>query len=277
MRFEAFTYEVPGLRLIMAAALTLLPLASSTAGTVRVGGTGAGLAAMQLIGERVAIVHPDIQTEVLPSLGTQGGLRALGENAIQIAIALRTLTPAERDSGLREAACATTALALVSSRPQPQSLTRAQLPALYENPAPVWSDGAPLRIILRSRDGSENPFLARAVPGLETALAAAYRHPGMPVGASDQENADLAQRTEGSLAIMTLLQMRTEKLKLNPVALDGVIPSPETLLNGRYPMPIRLCLVLPANPGSDATRFIAYVKSPPGQALLRGFGAEPAE
>lgn len=274
MSVERFGCRYPALAL---GAALLSFTAPAGAETIRVGGTGAGLAAMQLIGAQVATVHPDIRTEVLPSLGTQGGLRALNENAIQMAIALRALTQAERDSGLQEAACAKTALALVSSRAQPPGLTRAQLPALYADPAPVWPDGPPLRIILRSRDGSENPFLVNAVPGMDQAFVAAYRHSGIPVGATDQENADLAQRTEGSLALMTLLQMRTEKLKLNPVALDGVVPSPETVNNGRYPMPIRLCLILPRAPHADAARFIAYVKSPLGQALLRASGAEPSE
>ncbi len=262
-------------RMALAAALVLCPLNSGTAETVRVGGTGAGLAALGLIGEQVAKVHPDIQTAILPSLGTQGGLRALNDGAIQIAIALRALTASETAGGLKEAACATTALAFVSSRPQPPGLTRAQVPDLFANPAPRWPDGAALRIILRSRDGSENPYLVKTISGMDRGFAAAYQHPGMPIGASDQENADLAQRTEGSLAVMTLLQLRTEKLKLSPVALDGIMAGPDTLANGSYPMPIRLCLVLPASPAPGASRFIAYVKSPAGQALLRGFGAEP--
>jgi len=262
-------------RAALAAALVFCPLASGIAETVRVGGTGAGLAALRLIGEQVATVHPDIQTTVLPSLGTQGGLRALNEGAIQIAIALRALTADETAGGLKAAACATTALAFVSSRAQPPGLTRAQIPDLYANPAPRWPDGAALRIILRSRDGSENPFLVKAISGMDRAFVAAYQHPGMPVGASDQENAELAQRTEGSLAVMTLLQLRTEKLKLSPAALDGIMPGPDTLADGRYPMPIQLCLILPANPAPGASRFIAYVRSPAGQTLLRGFGAEP--
>lgn len=259
------------------ALIALLALSPSTARaeTVRAGGTGAGLALMKLLGEQVSAAHSDTRTEVLPSLGTQGGLRALNEGAIHIAITLRSLSPAERDQGLREAACATTALIYATSRPTPPGLTSAQIPGLYMNPAPNWPDGVPLRLILRSRDGSENPYLVQAIPGMESALAAAYRHPGMPVGPSDQENADLAQRAEASLAIMTLLQLRTEKLKLSPVALDGIEPSAETLANGRYPMPIRLCLVLSAKPSNDAQRFIAYVKSPPGQALLRSVGADP--
>lgn len=258
------------------AAMVLSP-ASQAAEIVRVGGTGAGLAAMRLIGDQVKAVHPEIQTEVLPSLGTSGGIRALSENAIQIAVALRAPNPTERQAGLQEGACATTALVFASSHPKPPGLTRAQLPGIYSAAAPTWSDGTPLRVILRSRDGSENPYLVKALPGMESAFATAYRYAGIPVGATDQENADLAQRTEGSLAVITLLQLRAERLKLAVVALDGIAPGSETLANESYPMPIRLCLFLPASPSSGAARFIAYVKSAPGKALLRGLGAEPSE
>lgn len=260
----------------LAAALWLCSPTVSSAETVRVGGTGAGLALMKLIGEQIAVAQPDIRTEVLPSLGTQGGLRAVNEGAIQVAVALRPLTMPEREQqGLHEAACATTALVYATSRTDPPGLRREQIPGLYMNPAPNWPDGMTLRLVLRSRDGSENPYLIQAIAGMESALATAYRHPGMPIGASDQENADIAQRAEGSLAIMTLLQLRTEKLKLTPVVLDGIEPGPETLANRTYPMPIRLCLVLSARPSTGAQRFIAYVRSPPGQALLRGAGADP--
>lgn len=265
-----------GRRIALAALVVVLP-AVSQAEPLRMGGTGAGLALMREIGEQLSAVHPEIKAEILPSLGTQGGLRALGERAIEVAIALRPLTSAEKASGLSEAACAVTPFAFVSSRPRPPGLTTAQVPALYANPAPVWPDGQPLRPILRSRDGSENPYLMHAIPGLDTALPAAYRHSGIPVGATDQENADLAQRTEGSLAVMTLLQLRTEKLKLQPVTFDGVEPTPENVASGRYRLPIRLCLVLPAHPSSTAVKFVTYVKSPPGQALLRASGAAPSD
>lgn len=261
---------------VLAAILAMLP-AVGQGEPLRMGGTGAALAVLRVIGDQVSAIHPEIKAEILPSLGTQGGLRALSEGAIEVAIALRALERAETAVGLREAACAVTPFAFVTSRPQPSAITSAQLPSFYTDPAPVWPDGMPLRVILRSRDGSENPYLIKAIPALETALPAAYRHSGTPVGATDQENADLAQRTEGSLAMMTLLQLRTEKLKLQPVSFDGVEPTPENLANGRYRLPIRFCLVLPAHPRPPAMHFVAYVKSPAGQALLRASGAEPSD
>jgi phosphate transport system substrate-binding protein len=243
---------------------------------VQVGGTGAGLALMRELGAPVMAAHPDIKVVILPSMGTPGGIKALREKAIEIAVAARPLSPEERAGGIIEAACATTALVFASSRSQPGGITRAQLPAIYADPNPSWPDGMPLRVILRSRAGSENPFLIKTVPEMEAALAAAYQRPGMPVGSTDQENAEIAQRTAGSFAVTTLLQILSERLALHPLTLDGVAPSPASIAKGTYPMPFRLCMLTAAQPSSGTARYIAYIRSAAGQAKIRAFGAEPS-
>ena len=48
-------------RTALAALLALCPLTAGGAETLRVGGTGAGLALMRLIGEQVAVAQPDIR------------------------------------------------------------------------------------------------------------------------------------------------------------------------------------------------------------------------
>jgi phosphate transport system substrate-binding protein len=261
--------------IVLAALLGLAP-GRVQAEVVRIGGSGLALAAMRSIGDEVAKAHPEIETQVLPSLGSQGGTKALIEGEIEVAIVARKLKPDEAAHGIREAACATTALIFASSRQAPAAVTRGQLPAIYAEPNPTWPDGSQLKVILRSRAGSENPYLIAALPALEAALAAAYRRPGMPVGSTDQENAELAQRTVGSFAVMTLLQLRTEGLALHPLALDGVEPSPETIASGAYPMPFRFCLIVPAQPTPGAAQLLAYFESAEGAALLRRSGAEPS-
>jgi phosphate transport system substrate-binding protein len=245
----------------------------SLAERVRVGGSGMGLAAMRALGERA----PALELEVMPSLGTHGGLRALAAGAIDLALAARELKADEAVAGFREAACFATPLVFATSHPHPGAITRAALPRLYAEPSPTWPDGSRLRVILRSRDGSEVPFLVARIPELAAAFEAAYRRPGIPIGATDQENAELAEQTAGSLATITLLQLRSEWLNLLPIALDGVVPSRATLASGEYPLAMRLCLVLPAQPTAAASRFAAFVGSEAGVALMRSFGAEPSE
>lgn len=252
--------------------VTLLNVASY-AETVRIGGTGMGLAAMQRIGESLAAADPSFKFEVLPSLGTSGGIKALSEGAIEVAIAARALKSSEQALGVSEAACLTTALIFATTQKTPENLISAKLPDIYADPSPRWQDGTPMKVILRSRAGSENPYLAAMVPGMEEAFRIAYKRPGMPVGSTDQENASLATHTTGSLSIMTLLQLRAEQLDINVVPLDGIIASEETLKNKTYPMPLRVCLLLPTNPTANAARFVAQIKSEVGLSLLRSFQA----
>jgi phosphate transport system substrate-binding protein len=257
------------------AALCIVAVAPACAETVRIGGTGMALAAMQIAGERLKATEPDVNTTVLPSLGTPGGLKALSQNAIDLAVIGRPLNADEKTKNLVDAGCATTALLFATSHPRPPGIGIAQLPAIYADERPLWPDGEPLKIILRSRAGSENGYLTAAIPGMAAALEAAYQRRGIPVATTDQENAEQALRIAGSFAIMTMLQMRAEKLELRPIALDGVQPSAEAVAGKTYPLSVHVCLVLPARPMPAAEKFVGHLKSEAGRALLASLGATP--
>ncbi len=244
---------------------------------VRIGGTGMALAALEQIGTNLTAAEPDIRVQVLPSMGTSGGIKALLERAIEIAVVARSLNPDEKARGLREAACMTTAVVFASSHKSATGLTKAQLPALYTDAAPKWPDGTPLKVILRSRAGTENPYLTAAVPDMAMALDKAFKRPGMPVGSTDQENAKLALQISGSLSLMTLLQIRAERLDLTVLPLEGVMPSAGTLTDKTYPLPIRVCIVVPTEPVPAALRFAAYFRSSAGKAVVKSLGAVAAD
>jgi phosphate transport system substrate-binding protein len=98
---------------------------ASDDGVVRIGGTGMALAAMQQAGAHLNLVNSTVRVEVLPSLGTPGGLKALTEGAIDIAVVGRSLTAAEKAQGAAEATCATTPLVFASSHPAPPEIATA--------------------------------------------------------------------------------------------------------------------------------------------------------
>jgi phosphate transport system substrate-binding protein len=240
---------------------------------IRIGGTGAALEAMRILADQRP--DPKVPAEVLPSLGTAGGIEALADGVLDVAVAARPLKPAEAAKGVREATCVVTPLVFATSHHKPASMQLSQFPEIYADPRPTWPDGTPLRIILRSRAGSENPYLAKVVPGFGPALDAAYTRPGLPVGATDQENVDLALRIQGSLTPTTLLQIRAERLPLQVVPLDGVEPTAEAVLKGSYPLSFRLCLLLSATPSAEAQAFVAHAMSEHGIEILRTLGAAP--
>jgi phosphate transport system substrate-binding protein len=266
-------------RLALGTAALLIALACGTAQSadlVRVGGTGMALGALRALGERFAASEPSLTVEVLPSLGTPGGIKAMLAGEIDIALTARALTAAESAAGAREANCMTTALVFATSHPTASTISRRRLSTVYAEAAPKWDDGAPLKVILRSRASSEMPLLVKSFPELEAPFESAYKRPGMPVGTTDQENAEIAERTVGSLAIITLLQLKAERVRLRTLSLDGVMPAAETIADRTYPLPLRVCLVVTARPNDATSRFIDFISSAPGQALLRASGAEPS-
>jgi phosphate transport system substrate-binding protein len=244
---------------------------------IRFGGTGMGLKAMSILGGMFVKREPGVSLRVLPSLGSNGGIDALADGAIEVAIAARPLTPLERQRGIHEASCMKTALVFISSHPQPEGLKRDHLPAIFDDPAPVWSDGLPLKIINRSQVSMEMALLRREVPGMSEAMAKLATRRGIPVGTTDQENIALAESIAGSLTSASLLQMMAERPKLHILTLDGIPPSIATIKDGSYPFTFGVCLLLPAAPSPAAARFIAFTRSDEGRQALRLLGAIPSE
>ena len=63
----------------------------------------------------------------------------------------------------------------------------------------------------------------------------ARQRPEIPVAATDQDNADLAERTPGSLVGMSLTQLLLEKRDLRTVAIDGLDATKANLRQRDYP------------------------------------------
>jgi phosphate transport system substrate-binding protein len=241
----------------------------------QIGGTGMGLEVTRLLVAAMNQGGTGVSANILPSLGSSGGIDALLEGVLDIALSARPLKKAETGKGAHDAACVRTPFVLASSLLTMTGLKSADVAALFGDPGAVWPNGVPLRIVLRSRDDSDNLFLTDNFPGMSAALHAARKRPDVPVAATDQDNAEFAQTIAGSLAVLSLLQIEAERLQLKPLALDGVPPTLDDLLAGTYTPAKTLCLVLPARPSEEALRIIAFARSAAGIRLFRAMGGGP--
>jgi phosphate transport system substrate-binding protein len=216
--------------------------------------------------------NQDIKLEVIPSLGSSGGLRALSENALDIAVSGRPLNSEELKQGMRVAAAVRTPFVLITSHPKPNGLRSTEIAEIFRAQKATWADGSLIRIILRPKSDSDTPILGGMFPAMVAAIEAARGRHDIPIAATDQDNADAAERMEGSLAGATLTQIKTEKRNLRLISIDGVAPSVEGLESGAYPFGKTIYFVLPAKSNPAAERFVAFIQSPTGQALLRETG-----
>jgi phosphate transport system substrate-binding protein len=253
-------------------ALGALALAApASADTLKIGGTGAVTEMLMQIGPAFE-AETGVGLEVIPSLGTSGANAAVANGVIDISVAGRDLKDKETARGLTVAGTFRTPFGLVSSRPGPDDLGADEIASLYTADRPTWPDGTPVLIILRPVDESDNIVLGQVFPGMTDALAQARLRADLSIAATDQDNADMAEATNGSLVAATLTQITTEARHLRFVSIDGVAPSMESYLDGTYPYGKTLYLVVPGDISPKAAAFLAFIGSPSGVTLLRNAG-----
>jgi len=263
--------------IVVIAVATLLAVSMPEARSelLRIGGTGMGLEEVRILGAAFAETDSSVSLRVLPSLGSTGGVQALMEGKLDVGLISRPLTESEIAQGIANAACMRTPLAIVTSLPSAPNLSRVEISRMFADPAATWPNGVPVRIVLRSRGESDNDVLAEAFPGMAAAMQSARKRSDVPTAPTDQDNAELLQGMEGSLGAISLLQLRTERLALRTVSIEGVAASVESLMAGDYPLQKTLCLVLPAKRTAGAASFIEFVRSEAGARIVREFGALP--
>jgi phosphate transport system substrate-binding protein len=253
---------------LLGALATLNP---ALAETLRIGGTGAVTEVLRQIGPAFE-AETGITLQVIPSLGTSGGNAAAADGVLGISVAGRDLKKKEAEKGLTVAATLRTPFGLVTSRSGPDSLKSAEIAELYRADKPAWPDGAPILVVLRPVDESDNLVLGELFPGMSEAIKHMRTRSDVSVAATDQDNAEMAEKTKGSLVGATLTQIMAERRNLRFVAIDGVTPSLESYKDGSYPYGKTLYLVVPAKVSPEAAAFLAFITTPAGESLLRKAG-----
>ena len=251
------------------------PVGSAAAAeTLRVGGTGG---AMEMMRHVAAAFSPatGIKVEVIMSLGSGGALRALPAGALDVGVAARKLEPVAVARGLVAVPIARTALVFVTSHPKPNSVKSSELIEIFKSATPKWADGSPINIILRTKLDSDTLILQEYFAGMQEAVETARLRPDIPIAATDQDSADVAEHLPGSFVQAGLSQIITEGRNLRFVPIDGVEPTLANLESGKYPYNKIFYLVFPAKRSVAAERLLEFMRSAEGQNVLRATGNLP--
>ncbi len=256
--------------------LTAASVGPARSDEVRIGGTGAALALTRSLSAAFAAAQPTDRLDVAVGLGSGGAIAAVAEGVLQIAVAGRGLTAEETAKGMASVPFLRTPFIFVTARAPAPKLTTANVVAIHAGGLRTWPGGANIKPILRPRADAATLFLTEHVPGMAAAMESLRKRPDVPVAATDQDNIETAEQIAGSFAGTTLLQVTTERPRVNIIALDGVVPSVESMEAGAYPLAQDLYLVTAAEPSAVTRRFLAWVRSSAGRAIIRAGGARPA-
>jgi len=257
------------------AAIAISANANASAAALRVGGTGGASGMLKFLAATIASEN-GTEVEVIPSLGSSGAISAVADGVIDIAVSGRPLKPAESAKGLTATFVTRTPYVMVTSRPAHHGLKSVDISKFYNNAKAKWPDGTRVRIILRPRSDSDTAHLGQLFPGMSAAIEAARKRPDVSIAATDQDNADMAERMPASLTGATLTQIMMEKRRLRTIPIDAVEPTFENFEKGLYPYGKTFYVVTSAKPSAAVEKFIAFLRSPAGLQALRQTGNLPA-
>lgn len=244
--------------------------------TLRVGGTGAALGTLQILGAEFARSPAGVQVNILPNIGSTGAFYSVANGQLELGVSARPARADEQGLPVRVLPYAVTPF-VIGAHPDARSagLTRRQVADIYAGRLTQWEDGRPIRVILRPPRDSDNDALRELAPEMGSALDSAFQRPGMRRAATDRDMADSLERTPGALGASTLALLMSEKRNVKILAVDGVRPSLAALQDGSYSLAKQFYLLLPATASPTLQAFVDYIFSPRGQAILVANGQLP--
>lgn len=256
---------------VLAGAVTVV-----SAETIRIGGTGVALGGMRILGTAFEQQNAGTTVEVLPSLGSSGGVRALLAGAVDLSVASRALKDKETDKGAVARLYATTPLALVTSEgAQVDRVTTEELAEIYSGARQTWPSGETIRVVLRPISETDTKILRALSAEMAQAVDAAFERQGLVSASNDQENAETLERLPGALGVVAIGQIATEARLLKVLRLDGSLPNAEGSYAQHPEFVKSLYLVTTGSASPVARAFVDYVLSEEGQAILASYDHIP--
>lgn len=244
--------------------------------TIRMGGTGAAIGTFQALAEEYKKVDPSFRLDILPNLGSSGGIKALLGGAVQIAATSRPVKSEEQAKGARSIEYGRTAFVLATTKAGVDGLSTRDIAELYAGRHATWPDGQPVRLVLRPASDGDWAMLAEFSPAIKAGLEQAMAREGMVVGMTDQEAVDAIERLPGGLGTASIALLVSESRRARPLAIDGVAPTLENLASGRYRHVKNMYLVLRDDAPPAAVKFAEFIRSEAGQRVLVKTGHQPA-
>lgn len=266
-----------------AGALVLLALASSaraqTSETIVVDGSTGVMPLVAALARAYQAQYPGTTMQMGKGLGTTARLQALVEGTIDIALASHGLVATElaRQSMAAHEIAKVAVVFGVGAGVATANITAPQLCDIYAGTITNWQalGGPDLPIAPRTRPDSEvDAEVVRAKIACLKSLKLPDTVKVMP------RSGDMAKElatTAGAIGMTTTTVVEQSQGKIKLLSLDGVVPSAENVERGLYTLTRDSFLVTKAPARPAVARFVEFVRSPAGAAVIVANGGVPVK
>jgi phosphate transport system substrate-binding protein len=270
------TLRTSGL-LVLAALLfsAPLPVLAAPKETVKIGGTGAALGTLRIVADEFQ-KDAQVAVDIAPSMGSSGGIKAVASRALDLAVSGRPMSDEERAWGLKEQRYAQTLFVPVAHPSVPAGgLSRADIIGALLGSFSTWPNGERVRFILRPESDTDSRLLRGLSPEVSRAVDAARRREGMIVAMTDQQNAEIIERTPGAIGFASLSVVVSERHAVKVLAFDGIRAEDPAYRSLDLTKP--LYVISRDDLSTGARSFLQYLLSSQGGRILERTGNIPTE
>lgn len=216
------------------------------------------------------------RVEIPPSIGTAGALRAIAQGTATVGRVGRVLSESERN-GLTYKAFGRDPVAFVAGvKVSLRNITGAQVVDIYRGHLKNWSElgGQPGTIRAVGRELTD---ASRLSIGLHIKTFADMKfHDDVKVVLLDPQMIELLDRYPTSLGFLNRSALSAARTRLTILDLDGVAPTAQNVVSGRYPYFVEFAFVYREGDLPPAGKaFLKFVDSAQGEHWLRASGVVP--
>lgn len=240
---------------------------------VRLSGSGVAVPVLQLLTD--AYDGAEIEWQYLSGFHTAGAVEGVSDGEFEIGGVSRELTEGEKSAGLNYTFLATDVVAIaIHPSAAIEDLTTTQVRGIYSGVYTNWQEigGAdlPITVLDRNEDDSGKLVLRKYVFGRDlviTSDAATLFYQGDMV--------DGIQSTAGAIGYLSYGYGLSRSVSVNYVALDGVEPTVENVIEGAYPLLRPLGVVTSPDASPEVAAFLEWTTSSEAVEIMRTSGYAP--
>ena len=237
---------------------------------IKVVGTGDGVDLLRALAADFHKQHPKAVIEIPPSVGSGGGIAAVGAGKASLGRVARALNDSEKASQIEYVPIAKIPSAILANPSVGVSgITSKQLVDIYAGRINNWSEvgGADLRIRRVRREDEDSTLLAlrKLMPGWKDLVITE----NAKMAWTTQESIETVRSVTGAIGLGPYSRHLGEDLTV--LRIDGKFPDEEG-----YPSSVELALIFRRDLNEPSAKaFVDYAHSDSAREIMRTFGAVP--
>jgi phosphate transport system substrate-binding protein len=247
---------------------------------IDIGGSSSGMIILGSVVKAFEEKYQGYTVNFMPGTQTSDAIKGVSEGLLDIGSQARPMKDSEKETytNVNEILFVKDTMILgVNQNVEVSDLTKEQIKKIYLGEISEWSEvggqeGA-IVILDREEDDSSKIMLREQIIGKDLKI----KDTAVILHSAEDMNKAIVE-TPNSIGYASLGTINKDKLNIKSIAIEGVLPTVENTISGKYPMVRTYAITVPKGELTGATKlFVDFLFSDESKQILESYGYMPLE